>query len=144
MEVTSSPILVFQAGAQSTQAERFSPNVWILFPGRGLIGLLRSIVVIVTPEPFVARNISGLWRLLKSRIVRACATSKPVLGRNPQTLPTRPTRSTALRLIYVFRCFRGPIFVRQKPQSKCTHCSICAGRYPVLSIFPTVQWVMRR
>src|SRR6516225_6074706 len=48
------------------------------------------------------------------------------------TLPTRSTRSTALRLIYVFRCFRGPIFVRQKPQSKCTHCSICAGRYPVL------------
>jgi len=41
-------------------------------------------VVIVTPEPFVARNISGLWRLLKSRIVRACATSKPVLGRNLQ------------------------------------------------------------
>src|SRR5580692_12394009 len=32
----------------------------------------------------VARNISGLWRLLKSRIVRACATSKPVLGRNLQ------------------------------------------------------------
>src|SRR3974377_1405698 len=82
MEVTSSPILVFQAGAQSTQAERFSPNVWILFPGRVSIALLRSIVVIVIPEPFVARNISGLWRLLKSRIVRACATSKPVLGRN--------------------------------------------------------------
>src|SRR5450631_2644166 len=47
-----------------------------------------------------------------------------------------------LRLIYVFRCFRGPIFVRQKPQSKCTHCSICAGQYPVLSIFQTVKWVM--
>src|ERR1700750_1228276 len=42
--------------------------------------------LIVTPEPFVARNISGLWRLLKLRIVRACATSKPVLGRNLQKL----------------------------------------------------------
>src|SRR5271170_6613672 len=59
-------------------------QVWILFPGRVSIALLRSIVVIVTPEPFVARNISGLWRLLKSRIVRACATSKPVFGRNLQ------------------------------------------------------------
>src|SRR5580658_4758818 len=58
------------------------------------------------------------------------------------TLPTRSTRSTALRLIYVFRCFRAPIFVRQKPQSKCTHCSICAGQYPVLSIFQRVKWVM--
>jgi hypothetical protein len=37
--------------------------------------LLRNIVVIVTPEPFVARNISGLWRLLKSRIVRARSLS---------------------------------------------------------------------
>src|SRR5208282_4244171 len=53
-------------------------------PGQVSIALLRNIVVIVTPEPFVARNISGLWRLLKSRIVRACATSKPVLGRNLQ------------------------------------------------------------
>ena len=31
---------------------------------------------------------------------------------------------------------------RSKPQSKCTNCSICAGRYPVLSIFQTVKWVM--
>ena len=38
--------------------------------------------------------------------------------------------------------FPWPIFVRQKPQSKCTHCSICAGRYPVLSIFQAVKWVM--
>jgi AAA domain len=41
-----------------------------------------------------------------------------------------------------FRCFRGPIFVRPKQRSKCTHCLICVDRYRALSIFPTVKWAM--
>src|SRR5271169_5571665 len=51
-------------------------------------------------------------------------------------------RSTVRQLICAFHCFRGRIFARPKRRSKCTRCSICEGRSPVLSMFPTVKWAM--
>src|ERR1700732_3252865 len=48
------------------------------------------------------------------------------------TSPIPSMRSTAPLSIYAFRCFRGPIFVRPKPRSKCTHCLICVDQYRVM------------
>src|ERR1700686_4837008 len=55
------------------------------------------------------------------------------------TSSTPCMRSTVQQSICAFHCFRGRIFARPKRLSKCTRFSICEGRSPVLSMFPTAH-----